>query len=496
MSASATGRKVGNYRFEEMIGEGGVGEVYRATDLLLDRTVAIKALRADLAARNDVVERFRAEAQTLAQLNHPNIATLYSLVLEDEQLYMVMEFVSGRTFAALLKEEGPMPPGRALPLFFEALGAIGYAHDQGFVHRDVKAANVMLDDRGQVKVMDFGIARALGSSRATEQGHLVGTLPYMSPEQIRGDETDARADIYSLGVLLFHLLTGRVPFARRSDYEVMRAHVELEPPPPRHFVPGLSPALEAVVLRALAKEPDQRFGTTAELREALESAAAIEVLGDPTREQGITATKSFEATVVLVDDEDAVASDPEPTLEHEALERAVVSGDAPTRRIERPEATSMRRHAWRAAAGLALVGLLATGANLLWIARDGDAPSSEDRSVADAGDSDAGAPSGPGVKGDIAEAAIAAPADSASPETLARDRSAATSKERPLGRDTAGDAGVPSASGQNLVVGPDTPDLPAGAPPRASAPKRRAPKPSPKRDSTDKEAPGWVIRRR
>jgi len=373
MSPAAAGRQVGNYRFDEKIGEGGVGEVYRATDLLLDRAVAIKALRTDLAARSEVVERFRAEAQTLAQLNHPNIAILYSLLLEEEELFMVMEFVSGRTFAELLKQEGPMRPDRALPLFFEALDAIGYAHERGFVHRDVKAANVMLDHRGQVKVMDFGIARALGSSRATEHGHLVGTLPYMSPEQIRGDETDARADIYSLGVLLFHLLTGRVPFARRSDYEVMRAHVELDPPPLRHFVPALSPELEAVVMRALSKDPEARFPTTAALREALELDAAIEVLREPTREHAVTAPEHFERTLVLSDDDgEAPCEDThtETTRERDTAPRPAVSGDAPTRRIERPDADvprSMRSRAWRVAAGLALAGLLVAGANLLWI---------------------------------------------------------------------------------------------------------------------------------
>ncbi|MEW6127915.1 MAG: serine/threonine-protein kinase [Acidobacteriota bacterium] len=257
---------VGNYKITEKIGEGGMGEVYKGIDLMLERPVAIKVLRSELSRRSALVERFRAEAITLAKLNHPNIATLYSFTRQGDDLFMVMEYVQGYTFEQLIRQTGAIPVARAIELFAMALEGMAHAHRLGIIHRDVKPANLMLTHAGLVKVMDFGIARAMGSSRFTRSGNLIGTIEYMSPEQVRGEETDIRSDIYSLGILLYEMLTGRVPFQSNSEYELMRKQIDDAPIPPRTFAKQIPLALEQAIMRALAKRPEARFQTADEFR--------------------------------------------------------------------------------------------------------------------------------------------------------------------------------------------------------------------------------------
>jgi len=257
---------VGNYKIIEKIGEGGMGAVFKGVDLMLEREVAIKMLRPELARQPNVVERFRTEAVTLAKLNHPNVATLHSFFRQGDDFFMVMEFVRGQTLGDMIKAQGALPADRALELFCMALEGIDHANQMGIIHRDIKPANMMLTEAGSIKVMDFGIARVLGTDRMTKAGHLIGTVEYMSPEQVRGEETDARSDIYSLGILLYEMLTGRVPFNSTSEYELMRCQIEELPTPPRALAPEIPVAVEQAIMCALAKKPEARYQTASEFR--------------------------------------------------------------------------------------------------------------------------------------------------------------------------------------------------------------------------------------
>src|SRR6185503_18043125 len=263
------GTVVGNYKIIDKIGEGGMGAVFKGVDLMLEREVAIKMLRPELAQQPSVVERFRTEAVTLAKLNHSNVATLHSFFRQGEDFFMVMEFVRGQTLDDVIRTYGAMQCERAIELFSQALEGIEHAHKMGIVHRDIKPANMMLTETGSIKVMDFGIARVLGTNRLTKTGHLIGTVEYMSPEQVRGEETDARSDIYSLGILLYEMLTGRVPFNSNSEYELMRCQIEVAPAPPRSHAPHIPLAVEQAIMRSLAKKREARYQSAGEFRAML-----------------------------------------------------------------------------------------------------------------------------------------------------------------------------------------------------------------------------------
>jgi serine/threonine-protein kinase len=264
------GRVVGtNYRIVEKIGEGGMGAVYRAVDQMLERDIAIKAIRPELSREPEIVERFRAEARTLARIHHGSIANVYSFFYEGEELFLAMEFVRGRSLSKVLASEGPIPWERAVALLATAMDGIQVAHDAGIVHRDLKPENLMVTDSGAIKVMDFGIARVMGSGHLTRTGLLVGTLRYMSPEQIRGEEVDGRTDVYALGAVLYEMLTGKPPFEGASDWAILRAQIEDTPRPPSEQIPLLPWWIDRAVLKALAKAPAERFQTVEEMRRTL-----------------------------------------------------------------------------------------------------------------------------------------------------------------------------------------------------------------------------------
>ncbi|HEX9337013.1 MAG TPA: Stk1 family PASTA domain-containing Ser/Thr kinase, partial [Pseudonocardiaceae bacterium] len=260
------------YELGETLGYGGMSEVHRGKDVRLGRDVAIKVLRADLARDPQFQERFRREAQNAAALNHPAIVAVYDTGETRTDYgplpYIVMEYVDGRTLRDIVKGEGPLPAKRAMEIMADVCAALDFSHRHGIVHRDVKPANVMITKTGAVKVMDFGIARALadGQAAVTQTAAVIGTAQYLSPEQARGEAVDARSDVYAAGCVLFELLTGEPPFTGDSPVAVAYQHVREDPKPPSSLNPRVPPQLDAIVLKAMSKGPANRYQSSAEMR--------------------------------------------------------------------------------------------------------------------------------------------------------------------------------------------------------------------------------------
>jgi eukaryotic-like serine/threonine-protein kinase len=280
--------KIGQYEIRELLGEGGIGKVYAAFDTILQREVAIKTLRTELLSDTNFVDRFRAEATSLARLNHPNITTLYSLVPDGTNLCMVMERVRGHTLDDILKKRNaPLDVRESLAIIAQAADGLAYAHSLGVIHRDIKPSNMMIGENGVLKIMDFGIARVRGSQRLTRSGSIVGTLAYMAPEQLRGDEGEEASDLYSLAIVLYEMLSGAPPFAADTDYDLMQAQIQQKPDRLVPRVPGLDSSVEAAILRALSKKPAQRFASMRAFSDALGASAlrmdAPKILHNDTR---------------------------------------------------------------------------------------------------------------------------------------------------------------------------------------------------------------------
>ncbi|MGB6546171.1 MAG: protein kinase [Candidatus Acidiferrales bacterium] len=271
--------QIGHYQIVDKLGEGGMGVVYKATDLSLDRYVAIKVLTPETVANPELMQRFQIEAKAQARLSHTNIATLHSFEQVGNTWIIVMEYLDGESFEQMISRRGPIPSAEAVPLFRQALLGIGFAHRMGVIHRDIKPSNIMVTKSGIVKVMDFGIAKVLGGQRLTRTGTRVGTVAYMSPEQIRNMPVDIRSDIYSLGVTLFELLTAHLPFEAESDFQMMSDHVNTPPPLPTRHYPYIPSGVERATIEALAKDPDQRFQTCEAFGAALEHPGEIVVAG-------------------------------------------------------------------------------------------------------------------------------------------------------------------------------------------------------------------------
>ena len=279
MTDDVTGARKGDYLILGTLGAGGMGKVYKVRNTLSDRVEAMKVLLPDLSEQQDLADRFLREIKVLASLHHPNIAELRTALTINNQLVMIMEYVEGATLAARL-QQGPIRYADALVYFDQVLAALSCAHAQRIVHRDIKPANIMLAPYGVVKLMDFGIARSGNDHGLTMTGTTLGSVAYMSPEQVRCEPLDGRSDLYSIGVSLYETITGQRPYVSDNNFEVMQAHLQIPATPPLELKPDIPPALSQLILMAMAKDPAHRFQTADALRAALRSVAPA--LGEPT----------------------------------------------------------------------------------------------------------------------------------------------------------------------------------------------------------------------
>ena len=268
-----TGKMLGKYEIGPLVGQGGMAQVYKGRHLALKRDVAIKLIHSYLASREGFIERFQREAQLVAALRHPNIVQVYDLETQAGVFYMVMEFIDGVTLGAQLEQmhaQGNLfPLKQAINLLLDLCSALAYAHAQGMIHRDVKPGNVMFTSKGQPVLTDFGLAKIVGGTTNTASGLVVGTPAYMSPEQAYGQSGDARSDIYALGVMLFELATGRLPFEGDTPLSIILKQVNQPLPSAKQINPGLPEAIEQIIDKATAKKPEERYQTCAELAATL-----------------------------------------------------------------------------------------------------------------------------------------------------------------------------------------------------------------------------------
>jgi hypothetical protein len=292
------GQTIGKYRVIGQLGRGAMGTVYRAVDVTLDREVAIKVLNPDLTDPR-IIKRFRSEATTLAKLNHPGIATIYELLPSGADLLIVLELVVGETLESICSRSGALPPADAVRIAESILSALEHAHRVGVVHCDIKPANIMVTEHGGIKIMDFGTARVRDAERATIDGYMMGTPAYMSPEQVLGQPIDARADLYALGVVLYRLLCGALPFTTETAIATVQQQVSTPPPPLSSHREGLPEWCEPIVQRALAKSPADRFQSAGDFRDAL------------TTVSGVSPAQNLGSRVSVLLDRDKPAQSPE-----------------------------------------------------------------------------------------------------------------------------------------------------------------------------------------
>lgn len=348
--AFEAGQRVGDYEILGLLGTGGMGSVYRARNIISDRVEAMKVLLPDLSAERDLAIRFISEIRTLAGFDHPNIALLHTAFQTDNQLIMVMEYVEGYTLEQRAKQ-GPMTGPVIAGYICQALSALSYAHARNVVHRDIKPANLMVTPHGVVKLMDFGIAKSNLESNLTRPGTTIGSLYYMSPEQVRGSTVDARSDLYSISIVLYELLAGRRPFESDSTYGVLNQQLNSVPQPPIELNTALPVQLNAIILKALAKDPADRFQTADEFRAELKRFAVNEM---PVGAPAISAGPGKNVPNALPSESPAFQPVPVPQQPYAA------AGSAPARRPARSS-----RPLWIATGALVAIMALVGVASIL-----------------------------------------------------------------------------------------------------------------------------------
>jgi eukaryotic-like serine/threonine-protein kinase len=360
----AAGQKLGDYEILGVLGAGGMGKVYKVRNTISDRVEAMKILLPNLADQKDLADRFLREIKLLASLNHPNIAALRTALTLDNQLVMIMEYVDGVTLASRL-QQGPVPVADAVYYIDQVLAALVYAHQMNVVHRDIKPGNMMLTSQGVVKLMDFGIARPGNEAGMTITGTTLGSLNYMSPEQVKGESVDARSDLYSVGLSLYEILTGRLPFRGDSGYSLMVAQLQQLPEPPIVLRPELPQALNDIILMVLAKEPAKRFQSATAFRNALKTALPQGVAPVGAGRLGVPS-----ATTIFMDPTAATApSAPPPTAPtHQPTRPATVAAaasvSAPATAVQPPPPAAHKSHRglYMALGGVLVLAMLAGAA--------------------------------------------------------------------------------------------------------------------------------------
>jgi eukaryotic-like serine/threonine-protein kinase len=352
------GQKLGDYDILGVLGAGGMGKVYKVRNTISDRVEAMKILLPNLADQKELADRFLREIKLLASLNHPNIAALRTALTLDNQLVMIMEYVDGVTLASRL-QQGPVPVADAVYYIDQVLAALVYAHQMNVVHRDIKPGNMMLTPQGVVKLMDFGIARPGNEVGMTITGTTLGSLNYMSPEQVKGESVDARSDLYSVGLSLYEIVTGRLPFRGDSGYSLMVAQLQQAPEPPIVLRPDLPKPLNDIILMVLAKEPEKRFQSATAFRNALKSALPQSVAG------GVGAGRSGvpSATTIFMDPTAPAAATPPTAPSYQPTQPAAVAAATAASQIAPPPAApKSHRGVWMALGGVLVVAILAGAA--------------------------------------------------------------------------------------------------------------------------------------